>query len=65
MGQNEWYHFGVDAPPILVYFSGWIGFRSLGIIFFEPWPFGLAKSREIPPIPGAPTDGDVSRLQPS
>ena len=22
MGQNEWYHFGVGAPPILVYFSG-------------------------------------------
>ena len=22
MGQNQWYHFGVGAPPILVYFSG-------------------------------------------
>ena len=21
-GQNQWYHFGVGAPPILVYFSG-------------------------------------------
>ena len=21
MGQNQWYHFGVGAPPILVYFS--------------------------------------------
>ena len=20
-GQNQWYHFGVGAPPILVYFS--------------------------------------------
>ena len=20
--QNQWYHFGVGAPPILVYFSG-------------------------------------------
>ena len=22
VGQHEWYHFGVGAPPILVYFSG-------------------------------------------
>ena len=22
VGQNQWYHFGVGAPPILVYFSG-------------------------------------------
>ena len=22
MGQNQWYHFGVGEPPILVYFSG-------------------------------------------
>ena len=22
MGQNQWYHVGVGAPPILVYFSG-------------------------------------------
>ena len=22
MGQNQWYHFGVGAPPIVVYFSG-------------------------------------------
>ena len=21
-GQNEWYNFGVGAPPILVFFSG-------------------------------------------
>ena len=21
VGQNQWYHFGVGAPPILVYFS--------------------------------------------
>ena len=30
MGQNQCYHFGVGAPPILVYFSGdWA---------FVPWP---------------------------
>ena len=22
MGQNQWYHLGTGAPPILVYFSG-------------------------------------------
>ena len=22
MVQNQWYHFGIGAPPILVYFSG-------------------------------------------
>ena len=22
VGQNQWYHFGVGAPPILDYFSG-------------------------------------------
>ena len=22
VGQNQWYHFGVGTPPILVYFSG-------------------------------------------
>ena len=22
VGQNQWYHFGLGAPPILVYFSG-------------------------------------------
>ena len=22
VGQNQWYHFGIGAPPILVYFSG-------------------------------------------
>ena len=33
VGQNQWYHFGAGAPPILVYFSGdwdvhW-GYRNL------------------------------------
>ena len=22
VGQNQWYHLGVGAPPILVFFSG-------------------------------------------
>ena len=35
VGQNQWYNFGVGAPPILVYFSGdwevhWGGARKTG-----------------------------------
>ena len=33
VGQNQWYHFGVGAPPILVYFSGdWDVHRGYGIL---------------------------------
>ena len=32
-GQNQWYHFGVGAPPILVYFSGdWNVHWAYGIL---------------------------------
>ena len=42
VGQNQWYHFGVGAPPILVYFSGdwdvhWGASRA-----FDPWPYHCA-----------------------
>ena len=34
VGQNQWYHFGVGAPPVLVNFSGdWE-------VHWDPWPFG-------------------------
>ena len=37
VGQNQWYYFGVGAPPILVNFSGdWD--VSLGVRAFDPWP---------------------------
>ena len=36
VGQNQWYHFGVGAPPI---FSGGC---SLGVRDFEPWPYSVA-----------------------
>ena len=39
VGQNQWYHFGVGAPPILVYFSWGLG-CSLGVRDFDPWPYG-------------------------
>ena len=35
VGQNQWYHVGVGAPPILVYFSGdW----DVHWEYFNPWP---------------------------
>ena len=39
VGQNQWYHFGVGAPPILVYFSG----DSLGVRFGF-WPMATSPS---------------------
>ena len=42
VGQNQWYHFGVGAPPSLVYFSGdfsgdWdVHWGS--DLDFDPWP---------------------------
>ena len=33
VGQSQWYHFGVGAPPILVYFSGdWDVYWGYGIL---------------------------------
>ena len=33
VGQNQWYHFGVGAPPILVNFSGdWDVHSGYGIL---------------------------------
>ena len=33
VGQNQWYHFGVGAPPILVFFSGdWDAHWGYGIL---------------------------------
>ena len=47
VGHNRWYHFGVGAPPILVYFGGWIesdvhwGLTDLAC---DPWPFLSQRS---------------------
>ena len=33
MVQNQWYHFGIGAPPILVYFSGdWAVLWGYGVL---------------------------------
>ena len=46
VGQNPWYHFGVGAPPILVYFSGDLDFHwGCGILTpmaIFPWIIRLA-----------------------
>ena len=36
-------HFGVGAPPILVYFSGWIGMFTGGMIWILTWPDGHSR----------------------
>ena len=33
VAKHQWYHFRVGAPPILVYFSGWIGMFTGGTIW--------------------------------
>ena len=35
VGQNQWYHFGVGAPPILVYFSGSLGVKDFDHLFSQ------------------------------
>ena len=38
VGQNQGYHFGVSAPPILVYFSGDWDVHWGYDLDFDPWP---------------------------
>ena len=38
VGQNQWYHSGVGAPPILVYFSGDWDVHWGYDLDFDPWP---------------------------
>ena len=43
LGQNQWHHVGVGAPPILVYFSGdWDVYRGYDLDF-DPWPCGFLE----------------------
>ena len=42
MGRNQWYHFGVGAPPILVYLVG-IGTGMFSVRDIDPWPSGKPK----------------------
>ena len=44
MVQNQWYHFGIGAPPILVYLSGdWD--VHLGVPGCDSWPGQKKPSR--------------------
>ena len=53
VGQNQWYHFGVGAPPILDCFSGDWNVHGGYDLDFDPWPNGqsmrVATSRETSP----------------
>ena len=40
MGQKQWYHFGLGAPPILVYFSGDWDVHWGYDLDFDPWRDG-------------------------
>ena len=44
--KNQWYHFGVGAPPILVYFSGDWDVHWGYNLDFEPWSFDSYARRE-------------------
>ena len=42
VGQQQRYHFGVGAPPILLYFSADWDDHGYDLAF-DPWPFGLSQ----------------------
>ena len=49
VGQNQWYHFGVGASPILIYFSEDCDVHRGYDLDFDPWPnmsFGASRLRE-------------------
>ena len=43
VGQNQWYHFGVGAPPNLFYFTGGWDVH---------WGYGLLNHSHLDPCPG-------------
>ena len=52
VGQNQWYQFGVGAPPILVDFS-WDWDVHWGYdLDFDPWPSGGHLATTIIPVGG-------------
>ena len=46
VGQNQWYYFGIGAPPILVYFSGDWDVHWGYNLAFDPWPFDCTLVEE-------------------
>ena len=39
VGQNQWYHSGIGAPPILVFFSADWDVNWGYDLGFDPWPY--------------------------
>ena len=54
VGQNQWYHFGVGAPLILVYFSGdWDVHWGYGILTHSHMEVFFVSGRQMDPRPQA------------
>ena len=47
VGQHQWYHFGVGAPPILEPILVGIGMFTGGDRAFDPWPHGKSCTATI------------------
>ena len=68
LGQNQWYHFGVGAPPILSYFSGDWDVHWGYDLAFDPWPNLVVCSASIKPVAwslrshGRPTSSAAASL---
>ena len=46
--QSQWYHVGIGAPPILVYFSGdWDVHWGYGVLTHDPWPHHAVVTRSL------------------
>ena len=71
VGQHQWCHFGVGAPPILVYFSGdWDVHTGYGLLthchlglslFGVPWKPGLVGKRQFLGLKNAPPNSRTER----
>ena len=62
VGQNQWYHFGIGAPPILVHFSGWIRMSAggtIGVLIRSRASCSLLFSRQLRIRPGKCIDGSI------
>ena len=57
VGQNQWYHFGVGAPPMLVYFRGdWDVHWGYGLLTHGQISAKLVQ-KTLPPASGHPAPG--------
>ena len=59
VGQNQRYHFGVGAPPILVYFAGDWDVHWGYDLGFDPWPYAcsIRTSHQEPKPTAKPVSG--------